>query len=442
MTAPDLAAPGTDAADSPVTMTSEAVPAAPPVSLWRNRSFNLMWSSQFLSDLGSNMSFLAFPLLVLALTGSPVTAGVVGTGGAVARLAVRLPAGVIVDRVDRKRLMIACDAARFLAYAGLAALVATGHASIPAIIVAAVVDAIGGGLFNTAELSAIRNIVAIDQVPAATARNEARNSAAGLIGPPIGGVLFSIGRAIPFLADAISYAVSMTGVALIRQPLQQERTKRAGHPITELRDGLRFAWGEPFIRATVLIAPAVNIGFNGIIFAIVLILRRQGVAPALIGTVDTIIAIGGLLGAFCAGAIQKRLSLRTTILGISWAGVALFASGAFLTHSILLAVPVALAIFLSPATNSALFGYVAAVTPDELQGRVMSVVFTAAMSLSSVAPLIAGVLVATVGAVGTVLAFAGVMAVAAAIATASRGIRTMRDITPTGVGGDPVGATD
>ncbi len=406
--------------------------ATAPVSLWRNRSFNLLWGSQFLSDLGSNMSSLAFPLLVLALTGSAITAGIVGTGGSIARLVMRLPAGVIVDRVDRKRLMIACDAVRLVAYAALAALVLTHHAPIVVIIVVAVIDALAGAVFNTSEMSAVRNVVGMEQVPAATARNEARTAASALIGPPIGGVLFSVARAVPFLADAISYAASMIGIALIREPFQQERTKPAGKPLTELREGLVFCWSEPFVRATMLIAPAINLGFNGLLFAIVIILRNEGVAPGLIGTVDTIVAVGGLLGAFCAGMIQKWFKLRTLILGISWAAVVLIASGALLTHSILIAVPVAIALFLSPSTNSAMFGYLAAVTPDEMQGRVMSVMFTAAMSLASIAPLLAGVFYDSLGPRGTVLAFAGIMAVAAVTASVSSGIRTMRDLTPTG----------
>ncbi len=417
---------------SPVTIDAASASAISeaPVNLWRNRSFNLLWGSQFLSELGSGMSGLAFPLLVLALTGSAITAGIVGTGGSIARLVIRLPAGVIVDRVDRKRLMIACDAVRLVAFGVLAVLIATGHAPIGAIIAVAVVDAFGGGLFNTAEMSAVRNIVAIDQVPAASARNEARGAASALAGPPIGGVLFSIARAVPFLADAISYAVSMIGVSLIRQPLQQERTKPAGHPLAELREGLAFCRREPFVRAVMLIAPAINLAFNGLLFAIVVILRNRGVAPGLIGTVDTIVAIGGLVGAIAAGTMLKLFKLRTLIFGIAWAGVVLIAAASLLTHSILIAVPVAIAIFFGPSTNAALFGYVAAVTPDEMQGRVMSVIFTAAMSLASVAPLAAGAFYEILGPEGTVLAFAGIMAIAAVIATTSRGIRSMRDLTP------------
>jgi MFS family permease len=403
-------------------------PAAKPPSLWRNRSFTLLWGSQLLSDLGANMSMLAFPLLVLALTGSAVTAGWVGTGSAITRLIVRLPAGVLVDRVNRKRTMIICDAARLVAYTGLGVLILTGHTSLVAIVVTAVVDAIGSTIFGTAETSALRNVVPMASLPIAVARNEARMASSALVGPPLGGLLYSVSRAVPFLGDAASYLLSLIGISLIRVPLQEERTKPAGTPLTELKEGLRHCVNEPFVRAAMIIAPPLNLAFSGIMFAAVIILRKHGVAPALIGTVDTIIAVGGLLGAICAGTMMKWFKVRTLIMGICWFAVVLFASAALFTSSILIAVPIALAIFLSPACNSALFGYLAAITPDELQGRVMSVIFTAAQSLAVFAPLLAGVFYDWLGPVGTVLAFAGAVAIAALVATTSKGIRQMRNL--------------
>ncbi|NUR24825.1 MAG: MFS transporter, partial [Catenulispora sp.] len=85
------------------------VDTPPPPSLWRNRAFNLLWTSQALSDLGSAMSNLALPLLTLGITRSPIQAGVVGTASAVVRLACQLPAGVLTDRIDRRKLMLVCD---------------------------------------------------------------------------------------------------------------------------------------------------------------------------------------------------------------------------------------------------------------------------------------------------------------------------------------------
>ncbi|HEY1487232.1 MAG TPA: MFS transporter [Micromonosporaceae bacterium] len=413
-------------ADAPEVSTPEVVEALP--SLWRNRSFNLLWGSQLLSDLGTNMSSLAFPLLVLALTGKPVLAGVVGTGAAIVRLVVRLPSGVLADRIDRKHAMMASDGIRLVAFAGLGVLILTGHAALPWILAAALIEAFGSTIFETMENAALRNVVPIPQVPLAVARNEARTSAAALVGPPLGGLLFSIARAVPFLADALSYGCSLIGVSMIRTPMQEERTEPAGSIRADMSEGIRFAIANPFIRIALLLAPLLNIGFNGMLFAVIIILRGHGVAPGLIGLVETIVSIGGLLGALCAGALQKRFSLRTLVLSISWLGAVLMASASLLTGGVEVAIPIALAIFFSPACNAAMFGYIAAITPDRLQGRVMSVLFFAAMSLASLGPLLAGALYTWLHGPGTVLVFAGCIGAAAVLVTFSAGGRNMREI--------------
>ena len=92
-----------------------------PPSLWRNRDFQLLWIGQAASALGSRASTIAYPLLVLALTGSPADAGIVGFAATIPYLVLQLPAGVLVDRVDRRRAMLACDAGRLVILAGVAA---------------------------------------------------------------------------------------------------------------------------------------------------------------------------------------------------------------------------------------------------------------------------------------------------------------------------------
>ncbi|HEY2791435.1 MAG TPA: MFS transporter [Micromonosporaceae bacterium] len=413
-------------------MTDIATPTAAnertePPNLWRNRSFNLLWSSQLLSDLGTNMSSLAFPLLVLALTGSAVMAGIVGTGAAVVRLALRLPSGVIADRVDRKRAMILCDAVRLVAFLALGLLVLSGNATMPLILATAMIEAVGSAIFGTIQMASLRNVVPIAQIPAAVARDEARSASASLFGPPLGGVLFSIARGLPFLGDALSYLCSMIGISLIRTPMQEKRTEPAASVGSDIREGIRFAVSNPFVRSVMMMAPLINLGFNGMLFAVIIVLKGEGVAPGLIGTVDTIVAIGGLAGAFAAGPLQRVIPLRTLVLSISWLGALLMASAALLTDSVAVAVPIAVAIFFSPACNAAMFGYQAAITPDRLQGRVISVLMFTAMSLSAVAPLLAGVFYDWLGGPGTVLAFAAIIAVAATMATFSKAIRTMRE---------------
>ncbi|HEY2792119.1 MAG TPA: MFS transporter, partial [Micromonosporaceae bacterium] len=357
-----------------MTATDVTAPVVKAPNLWRNRSFNLLWGGQTLSELGSGMAGLAVPLVVLATTGSAVQAGIVGTVGSACRFAVRLPAGALADRVNRRRVLLVADSIRLVAATAFAALVLTHHASLAAILAITVVLAIAGETFSIVENSALRSIVPLEQLPTASARNEARGAAASLAGPPLGGVLYTIARSLPFVANAISFVVSLVCVWLIRTPLQQDRepdpTDSGG-----IRDGVRFVLEQPFLRAALYIAVPLNFGYNGLLFAVILMLQRSGVTPGLIGTVDTIVGIAGVVGAIAAPMLQRLLPIRVLILGIAWTAAVLVAGGAFLTHSPLIAVPIALSLLFSPATNATLFGYQAAITPDRLQGRVMSVIF-------------------------------------------------------------------
>jgi len=397
---------------------------APPGGLWRNRDFNLLWVSQSLSSLGSSISSLAVPLLVLALTGSPVRAGLVGTIGLVAALLTRLPAGVLVDRVDRRRAMLVCDTISLLTYAGLGLAVLDGRATLGLVIAATVLGTVAGSVFSTAEHSALRNLVPAGQLPAAVVRNEARSYATSLAGPPVGGLLFGLGRALPFLADALTFVLSLIGVLLIRKPMQEVREPQKAS--SALAEGIRFVLGNPFLRATLVIAAVLNFAITGILFTIIVTLQRHGTSPAIIGTVETVVSVGGLLGAFAAPALQRRLRLPVLIRGICWAAAVLMLLSAPLTATVAAAVPVALAVFMGPAVNAALFGHQAAITPDRLQGRVVSVIFLVATSVQAVAPLLAGVLIATWGSPTAIVVLALSVAGAALAATLSRGIRTMQ----------------
>lgn len=178
-------------------------------SLWANHDFTLLWGGQALSGLGSSMAMLAYPLVVLSLTGSAVTAGLVGTIALVVQLAVNLPSGVVVDRVNRRGLMIACDVMRLVAFAILGMALLTGHGSLALVIGVAVAEAVCDTPFFNAAVAAVRNLVPAEQASTAVARNEARQYAVSLVGPPLGGVAYALGRAVPFLANALSYLLSL-----------------------------------------------------------------------------------------------------------------------------------------------------------------------------------------------------------------------------------------
>src|SRR5215831_4072691 len=178
-------------------------------SLRANRNFRLLWIGQILSDLGTQIGTIAYPLLVLALTHSALIAGVVATAAEAAAFAVRLPAGALADRLDRRRAMMLVDGARTIALAVLAVLVATGAVSWPVVLVVAVIDRVGDTLFTPSSIAALPLIVPDEHLEAGWAVSEGRQYAANLVGPPLGGLLYGLGRAVPFLADAVSYGISV-----------------------------------------------------------------------------------------------------------------------------------------------------------------------------------------------------------------------------------------
>ena len=186
------------------------------VPLRRNNGFRLLWIGQLLSDTGSQIGLLAYPLLILALTHSAVLAGVVGTVRSVALLCLQLPACALSDRLDRRLTMIICDIMRTVLLTLLAILIVVHLASWPVVLIVCVVEGGAGAIFNPAATAALPGIVADSQLEEAWAATEGRTYAASLAGPALGRVLFGLGQVVPFLADAVSYAVSFGTVSRIR----------------------------------------------------------------------------------------------------------------------------------------------------------------------------------------------------------------------------------
>lgn len=392
------------------------------VPLRRNRGFRLLWIGQILSDTGSEIGYLAYPLLILALTGSPVLAGAVGTVRSVALFLLRLPAGALADRLDRRQTMIVCDVVRALLLAVLGLLVLLHAAAWPVVGAVAVLDGAANAIFDPAAMAALPAIVPDGQLEQAWAATEARQYAASLAGPALGGLLFGLARALPFLADAASYAVSFGTVSRIRgrfRPAQAER-KRLW---TEVVDGLRLVWQVPLLRAVVVQSPLINFGFNGVLYAVILALRQNGTRAAVIGFVLAGVAAGGVAGAVVASRLQRRLRLSALVIVVTIAAAVLFAAAALLVPSPLVALPIAASFLLTPAANAALFAQMLRRTPEHMRGRVNNTIIMVASALASLAPLVAGLLVQHVSGQWAVGCFAVVMVVAALLSVLLPGIR-------------------
>lgn len=211
-----------------------------------NRDFWALWVGQTTSALGTSVSAIAYPLLVLALTGSALLAGAVGTVLAATTFVLRIPASVVADRVHRKRLMLICDGGRVLAVGSLGIAVLAGHASMVHVFAVALTEAVFGVLFGPAETVAIGRVVKRSEVRRAIAVNQSRQALAGLVGPSLGGALFGLGRGYPS-SETQSPTLSFVMVSIVRQPLGGGRADRSGAVAprrwqAELTEGLRWLW--------------------------------------------------------------------------------------------------------------------------------------------------------------------------------------------------------
>ena len=382
----------------------------------------LLQIGQLLSSAGTSSTSIAFPLLVLAVTHSPAKAGIVAFARSLPSVLFALPAGLAADRWSRRRLMIAADVVRVLAIGSLAATILLDRVAFWQIVAVAFVEGSGSALFFGAQPGALRAVVPARQLPAAAAAETGRQAVVQLAGPPLGGALFGLARALPFLVDAVSYAFSTLSLLAMRTPFQEEREPHLASLRSRLAEGFHFVWSQPFLRTCALLFGLTNFIGPGVLFAVVVIAKEQGLSGGEVGALIAVFGACLLLGSLVSPLVRRLLPVRAVLLLElwTWLGCAVFLvwpNVYVLTAGIL---PTALAI---PSTDSVVHGYRIAMTPDRLLGRAESVRSMISLLIAPLGPLIAGVLLSTASARATIAVFAAVGVVLAVWGTLSPSIR-------------------
>jgi MFS family permease len=393
------------------------------VPLRRNRDFVLLQVGQLLSSAGTSSTSIAFPLLVLAVTHSPAKAGIVAFARSLPSVLFALPAGLAADRWSRRRLMIAADGVRVLAIGSLAATILLDRVVFWEVMAAAFIEGTGSAAFFGAQPGALRAVVPARQLPAAAATETGRQAVVRLAGPPLGGALFGLARALPFVVDAVSYAFSTLSLLGMRTPFQEEREPQPASLRSRLAEGFRYVWSQPFLRTSALLFGLTNFIGPGVLFAVVVIGKQQGLSGGEVGALIAVFGACLLLGSLVSPIVRRVLPVRAVLLLElwTWLGCAVFLvwpNVYVLTAGIL---PTALAI---PSTDSVVHGYRIAMTPDRLLGRAESVRSLISLLIAPLGPLIAGVLLSTVSARATIAVFAVAGLVLAVWGTLSPTIRT------------------
>src|SRR2546423_6883100 len=268
-----------------------------PKSLWLNLDYMLLWSGQIVSNVGTQVSTLAFPLLILALTNSPAQAGFAGALRALPYVIFSLPAGALIDRWDRKRVMILCDTGRALSMASIPVALVLGHLTILQLYLVSLIEGTLFVFFNIAEAACLPRVVPKEQLPAATAQNMATDGITVLLGPSLGGALYSAGRLLPFVADAVSYVVSVISLFFIKVKFQKERVAARRNLWVEIREGLSWLWHQPLIRFIAILTGGNNLISSGYVLIIIVLAQQQHASSFIIGLIFAVGGIGGIIGA-------------------------------------------------------------------------------------------------------------------------------------------------
>ncbi|GAA1637628.1 MFS transporter [Actinoplanes couchii] len=394
------------------------------MSLWRNRDFTLLWGSQVVSSLGATITGTAMPLLVLATTGSALDAGLVGAAGTLPHLIVNLPAGPLVDRWNRRRILLASEIAGALTLLTVPLALWSGVLNIAWLCGVAFVQGVCFVFFGLAEDAALPMVVTTEELPSAIAHNEARSRAAALAGPPAGGALFGLDRALPFLADGISSLIAAVALLFLRRDLQKPPEGPPEPLWRSAMTGIRYVWHHPLIRVSLLLIAVSNAVFQALVLVLVVLAGDQGATPTDIGVMMGVYSIGGLLGALAAGRLHRRFSFRAVLVGINWIWAALLPLLLLTTHPLQIGVIGALCAFAGPLWNVVIFAYAGTVVPNDLLGRVMSAGATVTWGVMPLASLAVGVLLTTAGPRGALWSLSGVMLTAALVATFTPSVRT------------------
>src|SRR4051812_17484001 len=373
--------------------------------------------------LGISISAFAYPLIVLDETGSPAKAGLVGSILAGTAFFLRLPAGVLADRWNRRAILIGCDLGRAVNAAAFAIALALGHFFYAQVLAVAFVEAALGVLFGPAEAAAVRRVVAPEQVRDAVAQNQSRSAIPGLVGPPLGGALLGAGRALPIVADAVSYLVSLACVLSVRAPLGGGRKETDRKPLADVFTGLRWIWAQRFLRTLLLWFVGVGVVFSSIGLVVLVLARDRGASAGELGFAFAITAAGGVIGALITPPVLRRFRPASVVVTFAWVSTA--------TAFLLLAAdsPYAIgalggiAFLFAPAVNAIAFAAIAEGAPDELQGRVTSAGIQIANLGAPVGPLLAGLLLGALGASRAIVVYGCALLVLAVVASLSKGLR-------------------
>ncbi|MBP2328442.1 MFS family permease [Kibdelosporangium banguiense] len=420
-------------------MSSNTVPGKQKTRL--GRTFHRLLAATAISTLGDGMYLAALPLLAVSVTDSPLVLGFVGAAGEIPWLLFGLHAGALVDRWDRRKVMWWVDAGRCAVVALLCVLVITSQVTAAWIVLTAFILGCGQVFFDVAAQSVIPDVVSRDERTLTIANGRmsaAQTNGEDFVGPPLGSALFSIAQVIPFLGNAVSFAVSSVLVGRLKDGIPP---RKPGRPETTLRaeigEGLRWMIRNRILRVLAITACLGNVVFAAKAAMLVLLAKEVlGLADLGYGLLLTAAAVGAFGGSAIAPFLTGWLGPgRVRCFGAMAEGLAILAMG--LTRD-----PwIAGALMIITGGLMAIQNIVAGtlrqrITPARLFGRVLSSGRLVAYSGAPVGALLGSLIAASYGVQAPYIIGGAFLVVVGLLSLPALGTRAVAELTKSEVADD------
>jgi MFS family permease len=373
-------------------------PPARPPSVWRNGDFVKLWGGENVSLLGSTVTTIAIPFIAIPLLhATPAQVGALGASRFLPYLLVSLPAGVLIDRVPRRALMVFANLVRALLLLAIPVSAALHALHIEELYAISFAIGLFTVLFDLSWQAYLPSLVSREQLNAANSQLFAASNTIAVAGPGLAGVVVqALSAPVAVLADAASFVVGSLGLVTIRRHEGIASAPARRTPLAEIAEGFRLVFGNPYIRSIGLEATCSNVMGNFVnTVLLVYVVQQLGFTPTMLGAVAGGASIGSVLGSLTAGRLSSRLTPGQVVTGSMVVGCA---------FPLLLNAPgpgrvFFLAVFLLALAGSA-FGIAIssvavltlrqAMTPPAVLGRMNAVYRMLVTGLIPVGPLLGG----------------------------------------------------
>jgi MFS family permease len=392
--------------------------------LWRHPDFLKLWTGETVSQFGSQVTLLAVPTVaILLLHAGPFQVGLLSALEFLAFPTLGLVAGVYADRLRRRPIMIVCDLGRMLAIGSIPVAFLLNALTIEQLYIVALITGIFTVFFDVSYQSYLPVLVDRPNLLEGNTKLEISRSTAQVSGPAVAGFLIQwIGGAKAVAADALSFLVSALALSLIRTPEPQPKPSTASGAtgfLPEIKEGLEVVFKNPLLWRIAGCTATSNLGSNMVFGAVFLVFayRQLHLSAAAVGIIFAVGSVGGLIGAFLAAWVARKLGVGPTLgVSIVVGGLALLATPVALVAP---PVPVLAALGLlaglaNPIYNISQVSLRQAITPDRVQGRMNATMRTIVWGTMPIGAFVGGVLGTSIGLVPTIV-LGGIVSLLAAM---------------------------